>query len=121
MDLITYRNMYKVISSGDKETKDAIVKLLDFTIEATMSRWLVSSTNNSEATQAYLIYLKLLKWNIVNAKEHYKGLKEEMDTLDWMVPEWLSGGKSGKQALAELMYDMDFPVKPHKGGKHERK
>jgi len=123
MDLATYRNMYKIIAGGDKEWRDAIIKLIDYSIEATLSRWLVDSSSNEDdkATKAYLKHLRLFKWNIDNAKEHYEGIKDEMDTLDSVVPEWLSEGKTGEQAQAELIYGVDSPMKPHEGGKHGRK
>lgn len=123
MDIATYRNMYKIIAGGDKEWRDAIIKLIDYSIEATFNKWMIgsSSNGNDEATKAYLKYVRLFKWNVSNAREHYEGIKEQMDTLDWMVPEWLQEGKSGKQAHAELMYDVDSPMKPQKGGKNARK
>lgn len=114
---ITFRNMYKQITQGDVDTKNAIILLLDYTIETTLDRWLASDSSNSDATKAYLKYIRVLKWNIENAKEQYEGLKEEVDTLDWMVPDWLNDDKDPHQALDELVYDRETPIEPHKGGK----
>lgn len=115
--VITYKNMYKQLASGDKKTMQAVIVLIDTTLEVTLARWLGGDSENADATKAYLKYLKALKWNIENAKEQYKGLKKEMDTLNWMTPEWLNDDKDPHQALNELVYDRETPIKPHKGGK----
>lgn len=111
-----YRNMYKQLASGDKKTMQAVIKLIDMTLEVTLARWLGGSSGNADATKAYLKYLKALKWNIENAKERYKGLKKEMDTLNWITPEWLNDDKDPHQALKELEYGLETPIEPHKGG-----
>lgn len=113
---VTYRNMYKLLANGDKNTIKAIIKLLNHTREATLNKWLEGSSDNDEATKAYLKYLRALQWNIENAKEQYKDLQTEEETLDWMRPEWLNDTKDPHQALDELVYDKETPIEPPKGG-----